>query len=138
MNKETEEELARLFYSQGAVTEEVTTELLSDSLHFAAARKFYKGIYKSTEAGVCIHMRINNNWHAGDELPQIVPIRTIEALMISSIVEGSEAEFGGYIFEIDKDFSANKFMHEVASVNEQAVSHWHEVHDGEYNSVANF
>jgi len=96
-------------------------ELLSDydSLH-----SFYRAVYKGS-IGHSIGFRIGGEWEYGDSLPR-EPLSEVEepvdAISVSSIVEGSDVEIDGNVLE--GDFTKEDFWELCDDVAKQVEFYW--------------
>ena len=82
---------------------------------------FYRSIYKGTDCGPTVGFLINGEWKYCSELPKDFP--NVEAVHISSIVEGSDVETDSYqIYE--KDFTEDEFWAKLEEVNAEADFYW--------------
>jgi hypothetical protein len=101
------------------------------------AYQFYRNIYKESAGGVCIHIKVNNVWVDGDDLPSRLSVDVIEALQISCIIEGSDAEFSSDVMEIDTKFDYKTFTSSLDDV-EDLVEEYYTQEFGDMDSIPNF
>jgi len=88
------------------------------------AWKFYRALYKGTACGPMVGFRIDGEWVYGQDLPDKTPIEKLDlsGVRVSSIVEGSDVEIDGKIF--DAPFKPDEFWKAVKAVNDEASFYW--------------
>lgn len=98
----------------------------------------YRTIYKYTDCGPWLSVQLHDGtWKHSHELRGI-DNGNVRALLVGSIVEGSDAEVLGRVIDLiafdDEDGpqkAAEAFDHEVEEVNAEACALWHEANDDE-------
>lgn len=87
---------------------------------------FYCGVYKNVGCGLTIGFRINGKWVYNDSL-SVVPVenleRSVDAVRVSSIVEGSDVEVEGDVHLLD-GFDEEEFWKSVKEVDKAASFYW--------------
>lgn len=112
--------------------------ILSDNGSDMTVAALYRSIYKNTECGPWLSVKLHDGtWRHRGQLEGI-DNGNVRALMVKSIVEGSDAEVFGKVldlmlFDTPEDAVA-AFNREVEEVNAEACALWEEANsDGETN-----
>lgn len=109
--------------------------ILSDNGSDMTVAALYRSIYKYTECGPWLSVKLHDGtWRHCGQLEGI-DNGNVRALMVGSIVEGSDAEAVGQVldlmeFESPEDAVA-AFNREVAWVNDEACALWEEANNQE-------
>ena len=97
--------------------------------HGGSLYAFYRALYKGIDCGPTIGFHVNNVWIYNDDLPDTQldalesnPMFIVNAVSISSIVEGSDVEIPEVVFT--EDFDPKDFWDAAERINKEAAFYW--------------